>query len=116
MLVPLQSWADHWLPGSDERMFTPGAVTSGFISRESGVGPLDEKPAISSAGPWSPSVDAATVIAFAAVPGEPTEPRPASAKSFPAAITGTTPAAAAALIALTTMSRLGSASGPPSEG
>src|SRR5947207_4465180 len=104
MLVPLQSWFDHWLWGSDERRSTPGAVTSGFICREIGVGPLDEKPAITSAGPESPSVEAATVIAFGAVPGDPTEPRPASPKSFPAAITGTTPASAAASIALTTMS------------
>ena len=36
-------------------MSTPGAVTSGFICSEIGVGPLDEKPAITSAGPLSPS-------------------------------------------------------------
>ena len=35
---------------------------------------------------------AATEIASGAVPGEPTEPRPQSSRSFPAAITGTTPA------------------------
>ena len=52
-------------------MSTPGAVTSGFICKEIGVGPLDEKPAITSAGPLSPSVDAATVTAFEAVPGDP---------------------------------------------
>ena len=96
-------------------MSTPGAVTSGFICSEIGVGPLDEKPAITSAGPASPSLDAATVIAFAALPGEPTEPLPASPKSLPAAITGTTPASAALLIACTTMSRVGSISGSPSE-
>src|SRR2546430_5375297 len=73
MLVPLQSCADHWFPGSDERMSTPGAVTSGFICSDVGVGPLDENPAIMSAGPESPSVEAATVIAAGAVPGEPTE-------------------------------------------
>ena len=50
-------------------MSTPGAVTSGFICSEIGVGPLDEKPAITSAGPASPSVDAATVIAFARAAG-----------------------------------------------
>ena len=65
MLVPLQLCGDHVpsLGGSDERMSTPGAVTSGFIWSEIGVGPADEKPAITSAGPLSPSVDAATVIA-----------------------------------------------------
>src|SRR5437762_11099093 len=108
MLVPLQSWFDHWLWGSDERRSTPGAVTSGFICSEVGVGPLDENPAITSAGPLSPSVDAATVIAAGAVPGEPTEPLPASSNSLPAAITGTTPAVAALSIAATTMSRDGS--------
>src|SRR3954449_9103583 len=85
MLVPLQSWFDHWLWGSDERMSTPGAVTSGFICSEVGVGPLEEKPAMTSAGPESPSVDAAAVVGLAAVPGEPTEPLPASPKSLPAA-------------------------------
>src|SRR3954468_2124735 len=108
MLVPLQSWFDHWLWGSDERRSTPGAVTSGFICSEIGVGPLDEKPAITSAGPLSPSVDAARVIAFGPVRGEPIEPRPASPKSFPAAITEMTPASAALLTAFTTMSRDGS--------
>ena len=67
---------------------TPGAVTSGFSCSDSGVGPADEKPAITSAGPESPSVDAATVIAFAAVPGDPTEPRPASPKSLPSHSSG----------------------------
>src|SRR5262249_31943005 len=107
MLVPLQSCADHWSSGRDERMSTPGAVTSGFIKSEIGVGPADEKPAIWSAGPLSPSVDAATLIAFVAVAGDPIDPLPASAKSLPAATTGTTPASAAALIAATTMSRDG---------
>ena len=96
-------------------MSTPGAVTSGFICSDVGVGPLDEKPAITSAGPLSPSVDAATVIAFGALPGEPIEPLPASPNSLPAAITGTTPASAALSIAATTMSRVGSISGSPSE-
>ena len=35
------------------------------------------------------------MIALAALPGEPTEPSPKSSKSFPAAMTGTTPASAA---------------------
>ena len=96
-------------------MSTPGASTSGFMPSDIGDGPLEEKLAISSAGPSSPSVDAATVIASGAVPGEPTEPRPLESKSLPAAITGTTPASAASSIACTTMSRVGSISGSPSE-
>ncbi len=64
---------------------------------------------------WSLASTAATVIAPAALPGEETDPYPKSLKSFPAATTGTTPAAAAALIACTTMSRFGSISGSPSE-
>ena len=55
------------------------------------------------------------MIASGALPGDPTEPRPKPSKSLPAAIAGTTPAWAAPLIALTTMSRLGSISGSPSE-
>ena len=62
-----------------------------------------------------PPVDAATVIAPDASPGEPIEPRPNSSKSFPAATTGTTPAAAAPFSACTTMSRDGSISGSPIE-
>jgi len=43
------------------------------------------------------------------------EPNPATPKSFPAATTGTTPAAAALSRALTTMSRRGCTSGSPME-
>ena len=69
---------------------------------------------MTSAGPRPlPSVDAATVIALSALPGELTEPAPAP--SLPAATTGTTPASAALSSAETTMSRLGSISGSPSE-
>ncbi len=60
-------------------------------------------------------VTAATVIAFSDVPGEDSEPRPNSSKSFPAATTGTTPAAAAASRASATRSRDGSISGSPIE-
>jgi hypothetical protein len=55
------------------------------------------------------------VIASGVEPGEPTEPRPKSAKSLPAATTETTPARAAAPSACTTMSREGSISGSPSD-
>ena len=55
------------------------------------------------------------VIVARAFAGDPTPPRPASPNELPAAITGTTPASAAASIALTTMSRDGSTSGSPSE-
>ncbi len=115
MLVPLQSWSDQVLRGSDDRMSTPGPVTSGFICSEIGVGPPDEKSAITSAGPESPSLDAATLIACGAVAGDPTDPLPLSRNSLPAATTGITPASAALSSAATTMSRDGSISDSPSE-
>jgi hypothetical protein len=59
--------------------------------------------------------DAATVIAAGAVPGEPTVPRPKSSRSFPAAITGTTPAAATLLTTSSIASFAGSDSVPPPE-
>ena len=58
---------------------------------------------------------AATEIAAGALPGEPTEPRPKSSRSFPAEITGTTPAAATLLSASISASLAGSISGPPPE-
>ena len=58
---------------------------------------------------------AATEIASGAVPGEPTEPRPQSSRSFPAAITGTTPAFATLRTASTRASLRGSTCGPPPE-
>ena len=85
-------------------------MTSGFICSDTGVGPPEEKFAIT-----SDFFAAATVMARGALPGEPTEPRPKPSKSLPAAMVGTTPARAAPSIALTTMSRLGSISGSPSE-
>ena len=43
MLVPL-SWPQvPWFGGSDDRIESPGAVTSGFSCSETGVGPADEK-------------------------------------------------------------------------
>ncbi len=62
-----------------------------------------------------PPVDAATVIAAGVFAGDPIEPNPAAPKSFPAATTGTTPAAAALSSAWTTMSRFGATSGSPIE-
>ncbi len=59
--------------------------------------------------------DAATVIAAWAVPGEPTVPRPRSSRSLPAAITGTTPAAATFRITSIMGSFAGSDSDPPPE-
>jgi hypothetical protein len=94
-------------------MPTPGAATSGLCWSESGVGPLDEKPATTSSAPPRVVVTAPTVIASGVAPGEPTEPRPNSSKSFPAETTGTTPARAAAARAFATMSRDGSISGSP---
>ena len=63
MLVP-ESGAPT--PGWDERMAVPGATTSGFSLRESGVGPEEENPAIDGD---EPDVDAPTVIASAARSG-----------------------------------------------
>jgi hypothetical protein len=109
MLVP-----DEWRQpsGVAERIDAPGATTSGLSLRDTGVGPADEKLAM--AGD-EPDVVAPTVIAFAALPGEDSDPRPNSSKSLPAATTGTTPAAAAASSARATRSRDGSISGSPSE-
>jgi hypothetical protein len=109
MLVPDESCQP---PGRDERIDVPGATTSGFNRNEIGVGPAEEKLAIDGE---SPEVVAPTVMAAAALPGDPSEPRPKSSKSFPAATTGTTPAAAAASSASATRSRDGSTSGSPSE-
>src|SRR5437763_437453 len=46
MLVPLSRPNVPSLAGSDESTDTPGALTSGFICSETGVGPPEEKPAI----------------------------------------------------------------------
>ena len=70
MLVP--SSGPHgppWPFGSDEVIATPGALTSGFSCSDTGVGPAEEKLAIT-----SEVVTAATVIADGALPGELTEP------------------------------------------
>ena len=58
---------------------------------------------------------AATVIASGAVPGEPTVPRPKSSRSLPAAITGTTPAAATLRTVSIIASFAGSVCAPPPE-
>ena len=71
MLVPSNSAHEPSCAGTEERMLTPGAVTSGLSASETGVGPPEENGAITSA-----FVAAAAVIAFGAEPGEPTEPGP----------------------------------------
>src|SRR5919201_4344502 len=58
---------------------------------------------------------AATVIASGAVPGVLTEPKPKSARSFPAAIATTTPACVTPRTACMSASCPGSSSGPPPE-
>jgi hypothetical protein len=58
---------------------------------------------------------AATEMASGAVPGEPAVPSPKSSRSFPAAITGTTPAAATLRTASTSGSVAGSDIVPPPE-
>ena len=98
--------------GWDERMAVPGATTSGFSLKDRGVGPEEENPAIDGD---EPDVDAPTVIASAADPGDVSDPAPNSSKSFPAATTGTTPAAAAASSASATTSCCGVISGSPIE-
>ena len=92
--------------GSDERIPTPGADTSGFRRSDTGVGPAEEKPAIRPV-----TVAAPAVIAASADAGDEIEPRPNAPKSFPADTTGTTPAAAAPSIALTRRSRPAEISG-----
>ena len=74
------------------------------------MGPPDEKSAIVSV-----TVVAATVIASGAFAGELIEPYPYWSNWLSAAITGTTPACAAASIAWTTKSRCGEISGSPIE-
>jgi len=99
-------------PGWADRIELPGATTSGFSLSEIGVGPDDEKLAITGV---APDVVAPTVIAPSDVPGEESDPAPNSVKSFPAATTGTTPAAAAASSARATTSCCGAISGSPIE-
>ena len=113
MLVP--DSATKLRPGAAETIATPGALTSGFSCSESGVGPLDENEATTFGAPVRLVETAPTVIASGVEPGDETEPRPKSSKSFPAATTGTTPARAAAPRASATMSRVGSISGSPRE-
>src|SRR5215211_5330729 len=115
MLVPLNVSQPPSRAGTDERTPTPGAVTSGFIWFDTGVGPAEENDAIRSGSAPRPVVEAATVIAFGVDPGELIEPRPNSLKSLPAATTGTTPASAAPFSARTTMSRASGTSGSPIE-
>ena len=55
------------------------------------------------------------MIASGALAGESIDPRPTSVKSLPAAITGTTPAAATFLTVSIIASYAGSVSGPPPE-
>jgi hypothetical protein len=69
MLVPLNSPNVPSLAGIDERIPTPGALTSGFICSDIGVGPADEKPAMTLR-----ESAAATVIALGALPGDDTDP------------------------------------------
>ena len=110
MLVPLNESQLPSRMGTEDRIPTPGAVTSGFINSDSGVGPLDDQSAISKL-----SSAAATVIAPAAVAGDQMLPRPTESKVFPADSVTTTPAATAALTARRARSRVGSTSGSPRE-
>ena len=79
MLVPLSS--DHEASGVDERIDEPGAAMSGLSRSESGVGPADENDEIDPAGSERPVETEATLIAVAALAGEPTEPRRAGGRT-----------------------------------
>jgi hypothetical protein len=76
MLVPLNDAQVPSRAGTEDRISTPGAATSGLSCSDRGVGPADENDA--SSGRRS-GVTAATVIARAALPGEVIEPPPNSA-------------------------------------
>jgi hypothetical protein len=71
MLVPEKAAQVPSRAGTEERIPTPGAATSGLSWSEIGVGPPAEKPAIRRSMPA-----AAAVIADLAEPGEATEPVP----------------------------------------
>ena len=94
MLVPCSVPHGPPLPlGRDGRgCRTPGAVTSGFSSSESGVGPAGREARDPVRVRRRGHGDRAGAFA-----GEPTEPKPKSPKSFPAATTGTTPGRGGAL-------------------
>src|SRR5919109_2055562 len=65
MLVPDRPCHVPSRAGTEERIPTPGAVTSGFNCSEIGVGPADEKPESRAS-----TSDAAAVIADRAEPGD----------------------------------------------
>ena len=73
MLVPEE---DVQPPGTEERMSTPGAETSGFARSDMAVGPTDENSARTASCGASAISTAATVIARAELPGDDTEPGP----------------------------------------
>ena len=60
MLVPLKLDHKPARRGTDDSTSTPGAVTSGFIRSESGVGPPEEKSAIPSDAVVAATVDGNT--------------------------------------------------------
>ena len=68
--------ASQWPPGTEDRIETPGALTSGFSRSDSGVGPAELKSASVLPPPASGLVTAATVIARSEVPGEMSDPPP----------------------------------------
>jgi hypothetical protein len=71
MLVPSRKRHVPSRRGTEERIPTPGAVTSGFSFSEKGAGPPDENGAITPV-----LLAAATLIALGVEAGEPTEPGP----------------------------------------
>src|SRR4051812_10727163 len=75
MLVPLNPAHVPSRAGTEDRISTPGAATSGLSWSDTGVGPAEEKDARTG---LRSGVTAATVIARGALPGEVMEPAPNS--------------------------------------
>ncbi len=109
VIVPTScsSWSNCCQPGGTWRLYENGMCWA-FAGAPAAVSVIS--------GPKTCRFEtAATEIASGALLGEPTEPRPKSSRSFPAEITGTTPAAATLSAASISASLAGSTSGPPPE-
>ena len=113
MLVP--DSVVYCAPGAAERMFTPGALTSGFSWSESGVGPLEENEATTPGGPSRVVVTAPTVIASRVEPGRRERAAAELAEVVAGGDDGHDAGTRGGVSACATMSRLGSTSGSPSD-
>ena len=110
MLVPLSGPNGPPWPGSDEMNPTPGAATSGFICSETGVGPADEK-----LGDRRRRADGRNGDRAGCVARRADRARAELAEVVAGGDHGHDTGRAAPSIAETTMSRVGSTSGSPSE-